>query len=55
MQETTPIRHLQRTCRIWSRRHESQIVIRVYYDISESAGCQIYSIRQMEESNTGEP
>ncbi len=47
--ETNPVEQLHKDVRVWSRRREAEIALRVYFDRSEQDGCTIYRIRQIEE------
>lgn len=47
--ETSPTEQLRKDVRVWSRRKEAEIALRVYFDRSEQDGCTIFRIRQIEE------
>lgn len=49
MSETNPVQQLQKICRIWSRRREEQIAVRISYGVREQNGCKIYSLNQIED------
>ena len=36
---------------VWASRRERLVAVRVYYEVIESAGCTIYQIDRMEESD----
>jgi hypothetical protein len=49
MTESQATSFLQKTCVFWSSRKQRNVFLRIYYDMREQDGCQIFRIGQVEE------
>jgi len=51
MTELCDVQQFQKLSRIWSRRRERHVEVRIYYDLREQDGCRIYLVSRVEELN----
>ena len=49
MPEISQVQRIQKDVKVWSSRKESQVALRVYFDMTDADGCTLYTIRQIDQ------
>ena len=49
MPEPNPMRHFEKSTRVYSERREQQIAVRIQYEVSADNGCQVIELGKMQE------
>ena len=49
MPEQNSVQTIQKISKVWSSKRESQIAVRIHYQVRVEGGCKIYKLAQVEE------